>query len=268
MKEFGKTNNIKNKGVEHVLSLSYGKDSMACLGAIEKLGWPLDRIIHVEIWATNEIPADLPEMVEFKQYADEIIKTRWGITVEHISAGQTFEDVFYRTRGQKSKCPGKIYGWPCVISSWCVSELKTRTVKRAARAIGGSVMYIGIAADEPVRLSRLKRNELAPLNAVGWTENDCMKWCEANDLVSPIYRTTTRGGCWFCVKQSIAQLRLLRCNHPDLWALMLKWDQDSPVCFNGDHTVKDFEKRFAMEDDGKIPMGRQFKWKMLDNEND
>lgn len=32
--------------MEHILSLSYGKDSLACLGAIEKLGWPLDRIIH------------------------------------------------------------------------------------------------------------------------------------------------------------------------------------------------------------------------------
>ena len=70
----------------HILSLSYGKDSLACLGAIEKLGWPLDRIIHAEIWATNTIPADLPPMVEFKGKADEIIKKRWGITVEHYCA--------------------------------------------------------------------------------------------------------------------------------------------------------------------------------------
>lgn len=28
--------------MEHILSLSYGKDSLACLGAIEQLGWPLD----------------------------------------------------------------------------------------------------------------------------------------------------------------------------------------------------------------------------------
>jgi len=69
-----------------VLSLSYGKDSLACLGAIEKLGWPLDRIVHAEIWATDTIPADLPPMVEFKAKADEIIKRRWGITVEHICA--------------------------------------------------------------------------------------------------------------------------------------------------------------------------------------
>lgn len=37
--------------MEHILSLSYGKDSLACLGAIEALGWPLDRIVHAEVWA-------------------------------------------------------------------------------------------------------------------------------------------------------------------------------------------------------------------------
>ena len=69
--------------MEHILSLSYGKDSLACLGAIEQLGWPLDRIVHAEVWATDTIPADLPPMVEFKKHADKIIKGRWGIEVEH-----------------------------------------------------------------------------------------------------------------------------------------------------------------------------------------
>lgn len=71
---------------QYVLSLSYGKDSLACLGAIEKLGLPLDRIVHAEVWATDTIPADLPPMIEFKRKADGIIKERWGIEVEHIYA--------------------------------------------------------------------------------------------------------------------------------------------------------------------------------------
>lgn len=71
---------------QYVLSLSYGKDSLACLGAIEKLGWPLDRIVHAEVWATDDIPADLPPMIEFKAKADEWIKERFGIEVEHIFA--------------------------------------------------------------------------------------------------------------------------------------------------------------------------------------
>ena len=64
-------------GKQRVLSLSYGKDSLACLGAIEQLGLPLDRIVHAEVWATDTIPADLPPMVEFKKKADEIIKNTY-----------------------------------------------------------------------------------------------------------------------------------------------------------------------------------------------
>lgn len=82
--------------MECVLSLSYGKDSLACLGAIEQLGWPLDRIIHAEVWATDTIPADLPPMVEFKKKADAIIEKRWGIRVEHITSGSTYHELFYK----------------------------------------------------------------------------------------------------------------------------------------------------------------------------
>lgn len=70
----------------HILSLSYGKDSLACLEAYKLLGYPIDRVVHAEVWATQDIPADLPPMVEFKKKADAIIKERYGLIVEHISA--------------------------------------------------------------------------------------------------------------------------------------------------------------------------------------
>lgn len=81
--------NLKIIEGDYVLSLSYGKDSLACLGAIEQLGLPLTRIIHAEVWATDTIPVDLPPMMEFKAKADRIIKERWGIEVEHIRAKRT-----------------------------------------------------------------------------------------------------------------------------------------------------------------------------------
>ena len=128
------------------------------------------------------------------------------------------------------------------------------------------VQYLGIAADEPKRLERLDGiTKISPLAAIGWTELDCKQWCEENDLLSPIYTTATRGGCWFCHNQAIGQLRLLRKNYPDLWALLLKWDLDSPVSFHPDgRTVHDFDRRFALEDEGKVPTDRKFRWKMLD----
>lgn len=78
----------REPNTEYILSLSYGKDSIACLEAITQLGYPLDRVVHAEVWATDTISADLPPMVEFKAKADAIIKERYGIFVEHVSAVQ------------------------------------------------------------------------------------------------------------------------------------------------------------------------------------
>ena len=88
---------IREPNTEYILSLSYGKDSLACLGAIEELGYPLDRIVHAEVYATDDIPADLPPMVEFKKHADEIIKSRYGIEVEHIYATTGGGETLLRT---------------------------------------------------------------------------------------------------------------------------------------------------------------------------
>ena len=268
---------MKTLRKEYVLSLSYGKDSLACLGAIEKLGWPLDRIVHTEVWATDTIPADLPQMVEFKEKADKIIKERWGIDVEHICIEKqghkwTYEKNFYKcvtpeNLKKRLSCKnwfnrGKpnIYGFPTRKGPWC-NKLKFKG------CIGRDdvVMYAGIAADEEERVDRWNGRLGMPLVEVGWTEEMCRKWCEENDLLSPIYTTATRGGCWFCHNQSVDQLRLLRKNYPELWAIMLKWDDDSPTTFRADgHTVHDFDKRFQMEDDGFVTKEEKWRWKYLE----
>lgn len=70
----------------YVASISYGKDSLAMLEAIKRLGYPLDRIVSVQVWATDTIPADLPEMYEWKNKADEIIYQKYGLRVERVTA--------------------------------------------------------------------------------------------------------------------------------------------------------------------------------------
>lgn len=250
--------------MEHILSLSYGKDSLASLGAIEQLGLPLDRIIHAEVWATDTIPADLPPMVEFKKKADTIIKGRWGIEVEHIRSQWTFESRFYSIVSNRAKpeFAGKIRGFPLTLGSWCARDLKLPNLAKKE-----AINYVGIAADEPNRFSQLSQTIVSPLVEIGWNENSCRRWCEKNDLLSPIYTTATRGGCWFCPKQPADQLRILRTQYPELWNLLLKWDSDSPVTFHADgHTVHDFDRRFQLEDEGLILPTERFRWSMLDEE--
>jgi len=253
--------------MEHILSLSYGKDSLACLGAIEQLGWPLDRIVHAEVWATDTIPADLPPVVEFKKKADAIIEAWWGIKTEHIRSKWTYENMFYKVYGKRSKRNGQIWGFPMSSNregnkgNWC-NALKLRP------KIQRGVEYIGIAANEKGRFHNLSDTKKSPLVELGWTEAVCRRWCEENGLLSPTYATATRGGCWFCHNQTVGQLRLLRRNYPEYWTLMLKWDKDSPVTFHADgHTLHDFERRFQMEDEGFIsPDDKGFQWAMLDEE--
>ena len=247
--------------MEHILSLSYGKDSLACLGAIDELGWPLDRIIHAEIWAMRDIPGELPPMIAFKEKADAIIKERWGIEVEHLRGKYTYEDIFYQ-RFTKGKKAGQIYGFPMVRGPWCNDRLKLSTLVPATR---GAVSYIGIAVDEPQRLQYVQENEKYPLVEAGWTEEKCRQWCEENDLLSPIYSSSARGGCWFCHNQGADQLRFLYRNYPEYWKMLLRWDFDSPNTFKADgYTVSMYDRRFRMEDEGLLDPGDpKFRWSQV-----
>lgn len=127
------------------------------------------------------------------------------------------------------------------------------------------VEYLGIAADEPKRHGQLNGRKRAPLVEFGIDEDLCGLYCQYNNMLSPTYETSCRDGCWFCHNQGVEQLRLLRRNWPDHWALLMKWDLDSPVTFKADgHTVHDFDRRFQMEDERMIPTDRSFRWEMLE----
>ena len=137
---------------------------MAALEAIKLLGYPLDRIVHAEVWATDTIPADLPPMVEFKSKADKIIKQRYGIDVEHICAVRggrtsrkgsnercidcdsaescgapeklTYEKMFYHIPQRKPGgkfAQGSPNGFPLTKGAWCNDRLKTNALDAISR---------------------------------------------------------------------------------------------------------------------------------------
>lgn len=125
--------------------------------------------------------------------------------------------------------------------------------------------YIGIAADEPKRFGQLDERKRAPLVEFGIEEELCGLYCKYAGCIGPAYETGCRDGCWMCHNQGVSQLRR---EYPELWALLLKWDTDSPVNFHPDgHTVHDFDRRFQMEDEHLLTPGDpRFRWAMLDEE--
>ena len=126
------------------------------------------------------------------------------------------------------------------------------------------VSYVGIAADEPLRIKKHidKKNMVLPLVQIGWDEALCGLEAAYMDMLSPTYTDgQMRDGCWFCHNQGVAQLRRLRKNYPELWAKLLQLDLDSPVTFKADgHTVHDYDQRFQLEDEMLISPDEHFTW--------
>lgn len=146
------------------------------------------------------------------------------------------------------KFKGFLYGFPiggrCVINRNC----KIRPIHNYYKQFKTDydiVQYVGIAKDEPKRLSRLKDNQVSLLDEYGYTEAMAMKKCKEYDLVSPIYEKGTRGGCWFCMNARISSYIHIRHNHPHLWEMLRELSKTPNLCsygFKYGKTLQEVEK--------------------------
>lgn len=139
--------------MEYIARISHGKDSLKMLDVIISRGLPLDRITTTDIWATDTIRGELPEMVEFKEMADEYIWRKYHIKVEHLCAMKngeklTYEKMFYHIPKRKSasaggatpRTQGTILGFPTLWCPWCRSALKIRGLASGVSNSQGSVV--------------------------------------------------------------------------------------------------------------------------------
>lgn len=229
--------------VKHIVSWSGGKDSSAMLIRMVDEGMPIDDIVFIEVMATPAIGAELPEMYEYIDKMERYIDRK--ITV--VRSVLDFDAIFHRTY-KTGEWDGKIYGFPLTCGAWCNSRLKIRTIQKHYKTYGEHIRYIGLAADEPKRIAKLESFCRTPLAEWGMTEQDCVDFLKKRDMLNPLYQKFKRLGCWFCVKQSLGSLRVLRHDYPEYWAMLMDWDKESPRTFKPEYTVAQLEQRFAMED--------------------
>lgn len=143
------------------------------------------------------------------------------VAVSRLRAKKDYLDVFYHIIG-KSKYQeriGKYAGFPlrgaCVVNRDCKVKPITDYYKNINEAY---TQYVGIAIDEPSRLERLKgTNKVSLLAEFGYTEQMAYDLCKKYDLLSPIYKFASRGGCWFCPNCSFRQYADIKQSHPELW---------------------------------------------------
>lgn len=227
---------------------------------MKELGIVIDDIIYCDIRFDENISGEHPMLAEWIPEAEKFLKHKYGLTVTHITAPKTFVEYFY-TKKQKGGHKGDIYGYPYTIGAWCNSRLKLQVIDKYIRSIkDGVTQFVGIAYDEPhryVNLINRQRNNVhcrSVLYEQGITEEKAFKICENDDLVLPHYSMGGfRGGCWFCIKQSYADMYNLWINYPDYFNTLIDMEKDSFNTFFSNSSLSELENRFKA---GYIPKRR------------
>jgi len=230
-----------------VVNLSGGKDSTFMLLRMLELGMRVDLIVY----------ADVGEMAEF-EYMYEYIKRieqyigRRILTVR--SEIYTARSIFYGypTRGNHMD---EIRGFPPTIGVGCRYRSWLKVDPLNAASGKGNDVYIGIAADEEHR-SRCKEytkgsnNYHFPLVDWGYTEQMCLDGLKERGLYNELYGFFDRLGCWWCPKQPINSLRMLRKHFNDKWQMLMQMEADQGRPFKHKYPAIELDRRFWQEEAG------------------
>lgn len=234
----------------HIASCSFGKDSIATILAGLEHGDPIDRVVFAEVMFDNArgISGEIPEHIEWI-YNTAIPKMRgMGLTIDVVRSDMDYIDYFIQRR-KSGKYAGKFGGFPlggmCKINSACKVAPIHKYLKDY-RATHDVIQYIGIAADEPKRLARLDgTTKISLLAKYNINESMAHDMCRDAGLLSPIYATGTRGGCWFCPNQRIRTMAKFRTSHPELWDELRAFSRIPNLCsknFKYDKTFAEIER--------------------------
>ncbi len=223
--------------MKRYLSWSSGKDSTASIIVCHEYGIPLDGIIFCEVMfdSSRNISGENPKHIKWIYDTAIPIIERMGYKVNVLRAQNDYITLFNSRIGSRGRSDriGKKYGF--VLGGMCMAndQLKIKPMKDFQRSVGEHEKIIGIAVDEPQRLARLKPNCRSVLAEYGIAEKDTYALCSNYGLLSPIYETRSRGGCWFCPNCSIKEFATFKKEYPELWAELEMLSRDKEIVSQG-----------------------------------
>ncbi len=233
----------------YIASCSFGKDSIATILLALENNEPLDRAVFSEVMFdhTRNISGEHPEHIEWI-YKSAIPKLEsLGVKVDVVRSEKDYLTLFH-TVIKSGKHAGTLRGW--VMGGKCVAnrDLKIQPIHRYYGQFRkqGIVQYVGIAIDEPRRLARMKNKrafkQVSLLKKYGYTEEMALKKCIEYDLLSPIYESSHRGGCWFCPNCRIPVFAKFRKDYPHLWHELQLLDKVENKCSDNFKYTRGFKE--------------------------
>lgn len=211
--------------MKYIASWSGGKDSTASIILAHENNEPIDSIVFVEVMydLKRNISGENPEHIKFiREIAKPLFET-WGYPVHILRASRDFVGFFNRIINNPRKHiehKGLKFGFPTYGVCGVKRDMKLKPMNDFYKDVKGDlIQYVGICADETKRLESLHKqsNKISLLEKYGYTEEMAKQKCIEYGLLSPCYKYSRRGGCWFCPNAKLAEHREIKRIYPEIW---------------------------------------------------
>ena len=231
--------------MKHILSFSGGKDSTFLLLELIRRKYPLDEVAFFDTgW---EFPAMYKHIDKIK-----ILLNEHGINFVKIDPEYSFDFLMFDYKiNARDGSVKQGYSWCGGRCRWG-THFKKKALDQFAERTKGSIVYIGIAADETARLE-IEREEYKrfPLAEWGITEAECLQGCyDAGFDFGGMYEHLDRLSCKYCKNKNLKELRNIRKHYPDVWEELKDYQSRTNRPYKGEgKSVFELEKRFEFEEE-------------------
>lgn len=232
--------------MKRIASCSFGKDSLAMVLMLIEKEYPLDEVVFYDTGKEFKAIYNLRDRVK-KLLENE------SITFTVLYPDMPFDyKMFEKPVCKRGTSIVHRHGY-----SWCGGTCRWGTTDKI-RAIDkyckGNIDYVGIAADEIVRLEKERAgNKRFPLAEWGMTQHDCLEYCYSKGYTweengFQLYDLLDRVSCWCCRNKNLRELKNIYQNLPDYWEKLkdIQARLSEPMKGEG-KSVLDLEIRFKAE---------------------
>lgn len=226
--------------MKYIASWSGGKDSTASIILAHENNEQIDSIVFVEVMydLKRNISGENPEHIKFIKEVAKPLFELWGYPVHILRAETDYLSFFNKIMENPKKYPdrkGKKFGFPVYGMCGVKRDLKLKPMNDFYNQFGNDlVQYVGICADEINRLESLRntKNRISILEKYGYTEDIARQKCVEYGLLSPCYKYSKRGGCWFCPNAKLAEHKEIKRLYPDVWKEFVALEDEQNVANN------------------------------------
>lgn len=226
--------------MKYICSWSGGKDSTASIILAHENNEPLDIIIFAEVMydKKNNISGENPEHIHFVKNIAKPLFESWGYEVRILQSEKDYLDCFYHIIKNPRKHldhKDKFFGFPangmCVIKRDCKMKPINEFYKKIKEPFK---QYVGICIDEPKRLVSLHKDnsKISLLEKYNYTEEMAKDLCEKYGLLSPCYKLSKRGGCWFCPNAKLEEQKMIKKCNKETWKHFVSLEKEKNLAFS------------------------------------